>query len=114
VKVRLNEAAVSANSGQGTLRGLSVGNPKGFKTPTAFELDEISLTLDIGRITSDPIVIKEILGVAAPRDLRARSSGEQYRRYEPLRRRLARCRSGDISIQCWARETAYEIQRAVV
>ena len=64
--MRLNEAAVSATSGQGALRGLSVGNPKRFKTPTAFELDEISLTLDIGSITSDPIVIKEIV-VSAPR-----------------------------------------------
>jgi hypothetical protein len=109
----LNEAAVSANSGQGTLRGLSVGNPKGFKTPTAFELDEISLTLDIGSITSDPIVIKEIV-VSAPRVTYELGPRGAISTREPLRRRLARCRSGDISIQCWARETAYEIQRAVV
>lgn len=61
VKVRLNEAEITATSGQGVLRGLIVGNPKGFKTPRAFELGEISLTLDVGTITSDPVVIKEIV-----------------------------------------------------
>jgi hypothetical protein len=64
-KVRLNEAEVSAGSGSGALRGLNVGNPTGFKTPSAFELGEISLALDIGTITGDPVVIKEIV-VAAP------------------------------------------------
>ena len=64
-KVRLNEAEVSVTSGHGALRGLSVGNPKGFKTPSAFDLGEISLTFDIGTIRSDPVIIKEIV-VSAP------------------------------------------------
>jgi hypothetical protein len=65
VKVRLNEAEVSATSGHGALRGLTVGNPRGFRSGTAFELGEIALTVDISTITSDPIVIKEIV-VSAP------------------------------------------------
>jgi uncharacterized protein involved in outer membrane biogenesis len=64
-KVRLNAAEVSATSGTGALRGLFVGNPQGFKTASAFQLGEISLTLDVGTITSDPVVIKEIV-VSAP------------------------------------------------
>jgi hypothetical protein len=44
-EVRLNEAEVSATSGQGALLGLTIGNPKGFKTDSAFRLGEISLTL---------------------------------------------------------------------
>lgn len=64
-KVRLNKAELSATSGTGALRGLFVGNPQGFKTASAFQLGEISLTLDVGTITSDPIVIKEIV-VSAP------------------------------------------------
>jgi uncharacterized protein involved in outer membrane biogenesis len=66
VKVRLNEAEVSVTSGQGALRGLTIGNPAGFKTPTAFELGEISLKLDTATVTSDPIIIKEIV-VSEPR-----------------------------------------------
>ena len=61
----MNEAEVSVTSGHGALRGLSVGNPKGFKTPSAFDLGEISLTFDIGTIRSDPVIIKEIV-VSAP------------------------------------------------
>ncbi len=64
-KVRLNEAEVSATSGTGALRGLFVGNPQGFKTASAFQLGEISLTLDVGTLTSDPVIIKEIV-VSAP------------------------------------------------
>jgi uncharacterized protein involved in outer membrane biogenesis len=64
-KVRLNEAEVSATSGAGALRGLYVGNPQGFKTASAFQLGEISLTLDVGTIASDPVIIKEIV-VSAP------------------------------------------------
>jgi len=64
-KVRLNEAEVSVTSGHGALRGRSVGNPKGFKTPSAFDLGEITLTFDIGTIRSDPVIIKEIV-VSAP------------------------------------------------
>jgi uncharacterized protein involved in outer membrane biogenesis len=63
--VRLNSAEVSATSGTGALRGLYVGNPQGFKTAGAFKLGEISLTLDVGTIASDPVVIKEIV-VSAP------------------------------------------------
>jgi len=65
VDVRLEEAEVSVTSGQGALRGLSVGNPGGFKTASAFRLGEISLTLDVGTVTKDPIVIKEIV-ISAP------------------------------------------------
>ena len=63
--VRLNEAEVSATSGTGALRGLFVGNPEGFRTASAFQLGEIALTLDVGTLTSDPVVIKEIV-VSAP------------------------------------------------
>jgi len=65
VEVRLKEAQVSVTSGKGALRGLSIGNPAGFKTDTAFRLGEISLALDVGSVTGDPIVIKELV-VAAP------------------------------------------------
>jgi uncharacterized protein involved in outer membrane biogenesis len=65
VEVRLKEAEVSVTSGRGALRGLSVGNPKGFQTPGAFRLGEISLTLDLWTLTQDTIVIKEIV-ISAP------------------------------------------------
>lgn len=64
-EVALEGAEVSVTTGAGALRGLRVGNPKGFDTESAIRLGEISLKLDVGTITSDPVVIKEII-VQAP------------------------------------------------
>ena len=64
-EVELKAAEVSVTSGEGALRGLRVGNPKGFATDSALRLGEISLKLDVATVTSDPVVIKEIV-VRAP------------------------------------------------
>lgn len=60
-KVTLASADVSLTSGQGELKGLTIGNPKGFKAPAAFELGEISVKLDTSSVTSDVVVIHEVL-----------------------------------------------------
>ncbi len=60
-EVRLNKVEIDVTSGQGGLSGLKIGNPKGFETPSAFELGGISVKLDIGSVTEDVIVIKEIV-----------------------------------------------------
>ncbi|MBT3307314.1 MAG: hypothetical protein HN377_12655 [Alphaproteobacteria bacterium] len=59
-KVSLNDVSISIKSGSGSISGLTVANPKGFKTPSAFELGGISITLDTASLGQDPIVIKEI------------------------------------------------------
>ena len=59
-KVSLAKVDISLKSGAGALSGLTVGNPKGFQTPSAFELGGIKVTLDTARIGGDTIVIKEI------------------------------------------------------
>jgi len=64
-QVRLKEAKIGVTTGQGTLRGLSVGNPKGFKTETSLSLGEVTVELDTGTITQNPIIIKKIV-IAAP------------------------------------------------
>ncbi len=63
--VELKSAEVSVTSGEGALRGLRVGNPKGFATDSAFWLGQVSLKLDVATVTSDPVVIKEIV-IQAP------------------------------------------------
>lgn len=64
-RVDLNDAEISTTSGEGSLTGLTVGNPKGFETDSAFRLGNIRIALDLGTITDDPIVIKEIV-IAEP------------------------------------------------
>lgn len=62
--VTLDDVELSLASGEGSLHGLVVGNPKGFKTPEAFSLGEIFLSLEPESVTTDTIVIKSIRIVA--------------------------------------------------
>lgn len=64
-QVRLANVDIQITSGKGAMRGLTVGNPSGFKTDRAFSLGEISLQVDVGSVTKDTIVIKEVV-IAAP------------------------------------------------
>ncbi len=59
-KVTLNEVKLSVTSGKGALRGLTLGNPKGFNTESAMKFGEVSVTVDPKTVTSDVVVIKEI------------------------------------------------------
>ena len=60
VPVSLSGVSISLADGRATLRGLVVGNPDGFKTKQALSLGEISMTLDMGSLTTDVIRIKEL------------------------------------------------------
>ncbi len=64
-EVRLNEAVISATSGEGVLRGLKMGNPRGFKSDSAFRLGEVRVRIDIDSLARDTVVIKEVV-IAAP------------------------------------------------
>ncbi|HUC61159.1 MAG TPA: hypothetical protein VMF53_04315 [Alphaproteobacteria bacterium] len=65
VSVKVDSVKLSLTDGTGTISGLSVGNPAGFKSPTAFKVASVTIALDIGSITKNPIVINEI-AVASP------------------------------------------------
>lgn len=60
-KVTLDGADVSITSGKGALRGLTVGNPAGFKAHSAIKMGEISVDLDVSTVKNDVIVIREIV-----------------------------------------------------
>lgn len=57
----LAEANISLLSGSGTLKGLNVGNPKGYKSENIFALGQIDIKVDTGSVFSDKIVIDHIL-----------------------------------------------------
>lgn len=59
--VSLRSVKIEPTSGKGSLSGLTVGNPKGFKSDSAFRLGEVSVSLDIATVTEDTIVIREIV-----------------------------------------------------
>jgi len=60
-KVTLREADISLRQAKGALRGLTVGNPPGFKTDHALSLGEVSVTLDPASIGEKVIVLKEVV-----------------------------------------------------
>ncbi len=65
-RVTLKETKISPTDGKGTLRGFRMTNPANFKTESAVEFDEISMTLNIKTITEDTIVVKDIT-ISGPR-----------------------------------------------
>ena len=52
---------MSLTSGEGNLGGLNVGNPKGFTDANAFELGVIQIKLDPGSVSTNTIVVKEVV-----------------------------------------------------
>ena len=60
-EVTLAEVEIDVTSGKGALRGLRIGNPAGFETPSAFQLGAVSIAIDTDTITSDTVVITEIV-----------------------------------------------------
>lgn len=64
VSVRVQSVRIEVAEGRGAIRGLVVGNPKGFNSPQALKLAEMRLTLDPASVTKDVVVIKELVLVA--------------------------------------------------
>ena len=60
-EVSLMETEISPTSGKGTMRGLKVGNPKGFETASAMEFSEVILGLDVATLTKSTVVVNEIV-----------------------------------------------------
>ncbi|MDA0991438.1 MAG: hypothetical protein O3A51_11890 [Verrucomicrobia bacterium] len=59
--VALESAFVRPISGNARLKGLVVSNHEGYKTPSAIELGELTVQIDMKSLTTDTIVIKSIM-----------------------------------------------------
>ena len=60
-EVTLAGAMISIFSGEGTLRGLHVGNPEAYAEDYAFELGRISVAVDVKSVTGDVIHVRSIV-----------------------------------------------------
>ena len=60
VDVKLDSVNLSLLSGGGKLKGLFVGNPSGYKTPSAIQVGDASLAIAPGSIFSSKVVIRSI------------------------------------------------------
>lgn len=61
--VSVDAVKISA-SGEGTITGLVIGNPQGFKTAHAMKLKEFTVAIDPATLASDVVTIKKIAIVA--------------------------------------------------
>lgn len=57
-EIELREVDLTLLSGKGSVRGLVVGNPPGFQTDNAFELEEVRIDLAPLSVLSGTIVIE--------------------------------------------------------
>ncbi|MDZ7938962.1 MAG: hypothetical protein U5M53_12045 [Rhodoferax sp.] len=62
--VKVSAVKLKAANGHGTLKGLLVGNPAGFKTPYAVKADTIELEVDVASLTKDVVLVKKIAVIA--------------------------------------------------
>jgi hypothetical protein len=58
--VKLDKAQFRLMAGRLNLEGLVVGNPEGFKTPSAFQVGQITLQVKPGSVFSDVVEIDEL------------------------------------------------------
>lgn len=65
VDVRLGSATLSPMNGNGELNKLFVGNPEGYKTPSAIEVGNIKVAVQLRSVLSDTIVVDEV-NIQAP------------------------------------------------
>jgi len=61
VPIQLAKVTVNPFGGLVHIKGLIIGNPQGFNTPSAMELGEFKVNLALGSLFTDTIVIKQIL-----------------------------------------------------
>ena len=62
--VKVAGVNIKTTAGQGTLTGLLVGNPAGFKTPFAVKVDTIELEVDVASLTKEVVLVKKIAVIA--------------------------------------------------
>ena len=60
VPITLEHARVSPFRGGANLKGLVVGNPEGYKSPSAFELGEVDVKVNLASLTTDTIEVERI------------------------------------------------------
>jgi hypothetical protein len=65
-KVGVSSVRLDLKGGKGSIRNLSVGNPPGFSEPDAFRLEDISIAVDTGSLTGNPVVIDQVT-ILSPR-----------------------------------------------
>lgn len=87
--VKLDSAQVSVFSGNGELRGFSIGNPDGFKSPAAIQAGSVAVALVPRTVFGDKVVVRSVKLVGPEVTFEATAAGNN------LSKILANIRSGN-------------------
>lgn len=78
-KLHVDDVGISLFSGEADLKKFFLGNPKGFKSPSAMKVDAVYVDVDESSITQDTIIIKkvEVVGPEITYEKRGKSDNFQ-------------------------------------
>ncbi len=85
--VELDEVKLSPSDGAGTLRGLRIGNPPGFRAPHAATVGTIALAVDPTTVVKDVVLVRRI---AVERPSITYEPGAKGSNFDVLQRNVAR------------------------
>jgi hypothetical protein len=85
--VELDEVRLAPADGAGTLRGLRIGNPAGFRAPHAATAGTIALAVDPATVMKDVVLVRRI---AVERPSITYEPGARGSNFEALQRNVAR------------------------
>ena len=74
-EVKLDGATLSLFSGSGELKGFLIGNPEGFKSPSAIKVGSVGLQVQPGSVMSDKVVVRSVKVIAPEITLEGDLSG---------------------------------------
>ncbi|MCG8414363.1 MAG: hypothetical protein MI746_09105 [Pseudomonadales bacterium] len=60
-QVTVDSASISPLTGSGSINGLRIENPEGFNSQYAFELEEVSVSLNVGSVFSDVVEVDSVV-----------------------------------------------------
>lgn len=85
-QVSVGAVEIRAADGTGIIRGLSIGNPAGFKTPHAFKVGEVEVDIDLASVTRDVVLIRKI-AIKAPDVIYEK--GEAMTNFDAIQKNIA-------------------------
>lgn len=84
--VGVGQVEIDATSGRGVIRNLTIGNPKGFKTPHAMKVGEVEVVIDIASVAKDVVLIRKI-AISAPDVIYEK--GEALTNFDAIQKHIA-------------------------
>jgi len=92
-EVTVSSVRIRLAAGEGSIRDLSVGNPRGFSLPDAIRLEDIAIAVDTDSVAGNPIVIDKIVVLSPHITYEVNEAGESN--MDAIRKNMEKSRRTD-------------------